>query len=104
MRFILLSRFGNPISMKSYQEEFFLAEQGQSRAVAKRLTSEIEHELIKLTINSPDWSVACKAFFHSCLLFYRQTLYAARMARDLLWRDENAINLDDFVGISQTWD
>ena len=28
---------------------------------------------------------------------YRGTLYAASMARDLLWEGENNIDLDDFV-------
>lgn len=32
----------------------------------------------------------------------RDTLYAARMARDLLWGDEKAISLDEFVPVSQT--
>ena len=34
---------------------------------------------------------------------YRDTLYAARMARDLLWPEERSINLDEFVTISQTY-
>lgn len=33
---------------------------------------------------------------------FRDTLYAARMARDILWQKDNSINLDDFVAISQT--
>lgn len=33
---------------------------------------------------------------------YRGTLYAASMARDLLWEGENNIDLDDFVLVSQT--
>ena len=41
--------------MKSYEEEFSSSEQGKLRAVAKRLTAEIEYEMIKLTINSRDW-------------------------------------------------
>lgn len=32
----------------------------------------------------------------------RDTLYSARMARDLLWEDHNVINLDDYVTVSQT--
>lgn len=35
-------------------------------------------------------------------LSFRDTLYAARMARDLLWEDYRAINLDEFVVVSQT--
>lgn len=33
---------------------------------------------------------------------YRDTLYAAKMARDLLWEGQNNIDLDDFVLVSQT--
>jgi glycerol-3-phosphate O-acyltransferase / dihydroxyacetone phosphate acyltransferase len=33
----------------------------------------------------------------------RDTLFAARMARDLLWQEEGSIPLNDFVSISQTW-
>jgi glycerol-3-phosphate O-acyltransferase / dihydroxyacetone phosphate acyltransferase len=52
----------------------------------KRLTRDIEGTLIATTINAPDWD----------------TLYAARMARDILWEADKAIPLDDFVAISQT--
>ena len=45
----------------------------------------IEYRLMQLTINAPDW----------------ETLYAARMARDLLWVDEHDLNLDEFVPASQ---
>jgi glycerol-3-phosphate O-acyltransferase/dihydroxyacetone phosphate acyltransferase len=34
----------------------------------------------------------------------RDTLYSARMARDLLWEDERSIDLEEFVTISQTYD
>ena len=34
---------------------------------------------------------------------HRDTLYAARMARDLLWEEERSINLNEFVAISQTY-
>lgn len=30
-------------------------------------------------------------------------MYAARMARDLLWNEERSINLDEFVPVSQTY-
>jgi glycerol-3-phosphate O-acyltransferase/dihydroxyacetone phosphate acyltransferase len=32
----------------------------------------------------------------------RDTLYTARMARDLMWEGDKSINLDEFVIISQT--
>ena len=34
---------------------------------------------------------------------FRDTLYAARMARDLLWESGKAVKLDEFVAISQTY-
>jgi hypothetical protein len=33
---------------------------------------------------------------------FRDTLYTARIARDLLWEGGKAIKLDEFVVISQT--
>jgi len=36
------------------------------------------------------------------ILCSRDTLYAAQMARDILWEDEKEIELEDFVMISQT--
>ncbi|KAL0956984.1 hypothetical protein HGRIS_003085 [Hohenbuehelia grisea] len=82
----VVMEFGTPITMKDYKEQFFSEVEGASRAAVKRLTRAIETELIQTTINAPDWD----------------TLYAARMARDLLWEGDNTINLDDFVIISQT--
>jgi hypothetical protein len=32
----------------------------------------------------------------------RDTLYASRMARDLLWVEEGSLRLEDFVDVSQT--
>ncbi|KAJ3886996.1 glycerol-3-phosphate-acyltransferase [Lentinula edodes] len=81
-----LPRFGQPISIDPYKEQFFSDTEGASRAAAKRLSHDIETELTKHTVNAPDWD----------------TLYAARMARDILWQKDNSINLDDFVAISQT--
>ncbi|PSR72629.1 hypothetical protein PHLCEN_2v11513 [Hermanssonia centrifuga] len=72
--------------MDQYMDQFLSSEEGAARAAVKRLTANIEQELVQATINAPDWD----------------TLYAARIARDLLWEDERSINLDDFVAISQT--
>ncbi|TBU25160.1 glycerol-3-phosphate-acyltransferase [Dichomitus squalens] len=82
----VIMEFGQPIRMEGYLEQFMSGEEGAPRAAAKRLTAAIEKELTQLTINAPDWD----------------TLYAARMARDLLWQGERSINLDEFVTISQT--
>ncbi|KAJ2987602.1 hypothetical protein NUW54_g9381 [Trametes sanguinea] len=82
----VIMEFGQPISMDDYFEQFMSQEEGAPRAAVKRLTAAIERELTEATINAPDWD----------------TLYAARMARDLLWPEERSINLDEFVTISQT--
>ncbi|KAI0332305.1 glycerol-3-phosphate-acyltransferase [Cubamyces sp. BRFM 1775] len=82
----VIMEFGQPIRMNEYIEQFMSEQEGAPRAAVKRLTAAIERELTQATINAPDWD----------------TLYAARMARDLLWPEERSINLDDFVTISQT--
>jgi hypothetical protein len=33
---------------------------------------------------------------------FRDTLYVARMARDLLWEDQESLDRDEYVNISQT--
>lgn len=82
----VIMTFGEPVSMDEYKEQFFSDLEGAPRAAAKRLTRTIERELVEATINAPDWD----------------TLYSARMARDLLWEDERSIDLEEFVTISQT--
>ncbi|KAI0644683.1 glycerol-3-phosphate-acyltransferase [Trametes meyenii] len=82
----VIMEFGQPIGMDEYLQQFMSRSEGAPRAAVKRLTAAIERELTEATINAPDWD----------------TLYAARMARDLLWQEERSINLDDFVTISQT--
>ncbi|KAF8893430.1 hypothetical protein BD779DRAFT_1609793 [Infundibulicybe gibba] len=83
---LLSSRFGRPITMDAYKKQFFSGVDGDPRASVKRLTRAIENELIEMTINAPDWD----------------TLYAARMARDILWEADKSIKLDEFTTISQT--
>ncbi|EPS94226.1 acyltransferase [Fomitopsis schrenkii] len=78
--------YGPPINMDPYLEQFLSPDEGAPRAAVKRLTAALEQQLIEATINAPDWD----------------TLYAARMARDLLWDDEKSISLDEFVPVSQT--
>ncbi|KAF9063973.1 glycerol-3-phosphate-acyltransferase [Rhodocollybia butyracea] len=75
-----------PISMDPYKELFFSDVEGAPRAAAKQLSQAIESELLKHTVNATDWD----------------TLYSARMARDILWEKEGTISLDEFVAISQT--
>ncbi|KAG5715948.1 Glycerol-3-phosphate O-acyltransferase 2 [Termitomyces sp. T112] len=78
--------YGQPITLDAYKEQFISGGEGASRAAVKRLTRAIESELLEATINAPDWNV----------------LFAARMARDILWEGNKSIDLDDFVAISQT--
>jgi hypothetical protein len=40
--------------------------------------------------------------FHSLWFRFRDTLYVARMARDLLWEDQKSLDRDEYVNISQT--
>ncbi|KAK0240807.1 hypothetical protein EDD85DRAFT_816261 [Armillaria nabsnona] len=82
----VIVEFGRPISMDAYLKQFNDPTEGEPRLAAKSLTRTLENELIESTINASDWD----------------TLYTARMARDLMWTDEKSINMDEFVIISQT--
>ncbi|PFH44974.1 hypothetical protein AMATHDRAFT_164245 [Amanita thiersii Skay4041] len=85
-RSAVVMEFGRPITMDAYKEEFFSEAEGSRRSAVKRLTYAIRSALVELSINAPDWD----------------TLYVARMARDMLWEGEKSIDLDDFVVVSQT--
>ncbi|KAI3604698.1 glycerol-3-phosphate o-acyltransferase [Moniliophthora roreri] len=78
--------FGRPISMDSYKAQFLSNVEGAPRAAVKQLTRTLESELVEATINAPNWD----------------TLYVARMARDILWEGNKSIDLEEFVNISQT--
>jgi glycerol-3-phosphate O-acyltransferase/dihydroxyacetone phosphate acyltransferase len=54
-------RFGRPITVDSYKDDFFSDVEGLPRAAVKRLTRTIEGSLIEMTINAPDWSVSSVA-------------------------------------------
>ena len=96
--------YGKPIVVDDYMEEFLSEGEGAARSAAKRLTRDIENWLIRSTINAPDWLVPLQLVQSKFLMVMsRDTLYSARMARDLLWPDEKSINLKDFVDISQTY-
>jgi len=89
--------------MEPFKEQFCSSEEGAPRAAVKRLTQAIKEQLIEATINAPDW---WELFLMTCDgnegLYSRDTLYVARMARDILWEGEKEIELEDFVMISQT--
>src|ERR1700689_3948602 len=100
---IMRLRFGRPLTMQAYKVEFMSAIEGAPRAAIKRLTRDIEAELVAATVNAPDWYALLFYGYRAAAanMFVRDTLYAARMARDLLWEDHKSINLDEFVIISQ---
>lgn len=50
-----MNRFGRPITMDAYKDEFMSGIEGARRAAIKRLTHTIESELVEATINAPDW-------------------------------------------------
>jgi 1-acyl-sn-glycerol-3-phosphate acyltransferase len=79
-------KFGTPIPMKKYEQDFLSGEEGAAKSAVKKLTRDIGNQMVELTVNAPDWD----------------TLYAAKMARDLLWNDPRRINLSDFTEVYQT--
>ncbi|KAM6502302.1 glycerol-3-phosphate-acyltransferase [Amanita muscaria] len=82
----VIMEFGRPITMDAYKDDFLSGEEGLRRAAVKRLTRTIEAGLTEMTVNASDWD----------------TLFVARMARDLLWEGQKSLDLDDFVTVSQT--
>lgn len=52
-----MTRFGEPISMDEYEQQFLSSDPQLVRAAVKGLTHRIEGELIRFTINAPDWFV-----------------------------------------------
>jgi hypothetical protein len=86
-------------------EHVLEADEGSRRTAVKLLTHTIETQLVELTINAPDWSVIIYYDQHRVsfgLFRFRDTLYVARMARDLLWEEQKSLDRDEFVNISQT--
>jgi 1-acyl-sn-glycerol-3-phosphate acyltransferase len=82
----VIMEFGSPIPVNSYLDQFQNSDEESRRAAVKLLTRAVQSQLVELTINAPDWD----------------TLYAARMARDLLWEDPESLDRDEYVNISQT--
>ncbi|KAJ6507374.1 hypothetical protein C8R47DRAFT_1037202 [Mycena vitilis] len=78
--------YGRPITMDPYIDQFSSEAEGAPRTAVKRLSRAIESALVASTVNGSDWD----------------TLYTARMARDIMWEGDKSINLDEFVPISQT--
>ncbi len=91
--------------MNSYLDQFLNGDEESRRATVKLLTRAIQSQLVELTVNAPDWSVITWGLSPGLIipfLRFRDTLYAARMARDLLWEDQESLDRDEYVNISQT--
>ncbi|KDQ23397.1 hypothetical protein PLEOSDRAFT_1049000 [Pleurotus ostreatus PC15] len=83
-----LVSYGSPIDVTSYCADLFEGAsedtRGSTREVVKNIMAEVESQLTALTINAPDWD----------------TLYASRIAKDMLWID-TPIPLHVYVDVSQ---
>lgn len=60
-----MTRFGEPISMDEYEQQFLSSDPQLVRAAVKGLTHRIESELIRFTINAPDWFVSSSVCLNS---------------------------------------
>ncbi|WVF72917.1 hypothetical protein IAT40_007735 [Kwoniella sp. CBS 6097] len=78
--------YGEPIHMEDFEDLFLSEHEGDTKLAVKRLTRLIDVEIKKMTVNAPDWDTA----------------YAAQMARELLWVQEDDLALSDYVQVSQT--
>ncbi|GAA6018836.1 hypothetical protein JCM11491_006880 [Sporobolomyces phaffii] len=74
--------FGRKISVEPYMEEFFI----DPKAAVKKLTAKISEELIKVTVNAPDW----------------ESRNAATMARKILWPDDRKLPLIHLRQVDQS--
>ncbi|KAH9923533.1 uncharacterized protein B0H18DRAFT_1120386 [Fomitopsis serialis] len=78
-------RWGLPIDVADFARDQDVQTDEDMRVAARKLTEEIERRMVELTVNAPDWD----------------TLYVARMARDMLWDDERNIAVSQFTDVSQ---
>ncbi|GAA5869201.1 hypothetical protein JCM1840_004322 [Sporobolomyces johnsonii] len=74
--------FGATISVEPYVDEFLV----EPRSAVKKLTQRIHDELVKVTVNAPDW----------------ESRHAATMARKILWPDDRKLPLRHLKEIDQT--
>jgi hypothetical protein len=54
-RFDTDDSYGKPIAMDAFQEEFMSDVEGANKHAVKRLTRTLEVELLKSSVNAPDW-------------------------------------------------
>ncbi|KAG6884756.1 hypothetical protein C0993_008495, partial [Termitomyces sp. T159_Od127] len=83
-------KYGAPIMVEAYMQEIFRTGGADVEAVTKtavrQVTAEIERQMRAMSINAPDWD----------------TLYAAQMARDIIYEDPANIPLKDWLSVSQS--
>jgi hypothetical protein len=86
-------------------DEFFV----DPKAAVKKLTAKISEELVKVTVNAPDWRVLfgfryrsgipeSSRHIYSCC---RESRNAATMARKILWPDDRKLPLIHLRQIDQ---
>lgn len=80
-----IMEYGKAIPLVDLAAQFNTDDTNAAKQAVKKLTKTIETNMVRLTINGNDW----------------ETVYAGRMARELLWEDERTLNLDEFVTVSQ---
>jgi hypothetical protein len=84
-------------------DEFFV----DPKSAVKKLTAKITEELIKVTVNAPDWLVlllvdpvnGSLTIFSTC----RDSRHAATMARKILWPDDRKLPLIHLRHIDQRY-
>ena len=52
---VCMTSVGKPLKASDYAEEFLSGVEGAPRSAVKKLTQQIESDLIRATINAPDW-------------------------------------------------
>lgn len=52
---IYAGRYGKPISLAEYAQQFLSPEEGAARTAVKSLTKEIGTKLVQMTVNAPNW-------------------------------------------------
>ncbi|GHJ85685.1 hypothetical protein NliqN6_2087 [Naganishia liquefaciens] len=82
----IIVEYGQPITMDAFEQQFLSAEEGANKIAVKRLTKTLELEMMKLTVNAPDW----------------ESLIAAKMAKELLWEKESKLAPEEVVKVQQT--
>ncbi|KAG6839984.1 hypothetical protein C0991_009862 [Blastosporella zonata] len=85
----LKPRYGKPIIVDTYTQDIFkegVDAEAAARTAVKQITAEIEKQMRAMTVNAPDWD----------------TLYAAQMARDIIYEDPVNIPLKNWLSVSQS--